>query len=229
MLLQNDIPIDVVCHRYTLNMQVSSGTKKNSSPNEPSCTNITVSFNGVFLVVMGTWYSPYLSPARIRLQTKPGLVGKHHTRALLWCPQCMLSTPGQYYFRTILDRLLGARAAGVHYRIFSVWTLVPVRLDKQLSDHSTVDEIASGAADCRLTYTMANCPQRRLKKRVREKKRKGKEDEEKKEKSSEKMRAGRFRKRSGESQSFLFRDADQESKTRMRNNALRTGPRQAVE
>ncbi|GFV51004.1 hypothetical protein TNCV_2540921 [Trichonephila clavipes] len=27
----------------------------------------------------------------------------------------------------------------------------------------------------------------------------------------------------------LFRDADQESKTRMRNNALRTGPRQAVD
>ncbi|GFV92462.1 hypothetical protein TNCV_3950721 [Trichonephila clavipes] len=27
----------------------------------------------------------------------------------------------------------------------------------------------------------------------------------------------------------LFCDADQESKTRMRNNALRTGPRQAVE
>ncbi|GFT01505.1 hypothetical protein TNCV_270111 [Trichonephila clavipes] len=43
------------------------------------------------------------------------------------------------------------------------------------------------------------------------------------------MRAGRFRKRRGESQSFLFRDADQESKTRMRNNALRTGPRQAVD
>ncbi|GFX44746.1 hypothetical protein TNCV_1802271 [Trichonephila clavipes] len=54
--------------------------------------------------------------------------------------------------------------AGVHYRLFSVWTLVPVRLDQQLSDHSTVDEIASGAADCRLTYTMANCPQRRLRK-----------------------------------------------------------------
>ncbi|GFS61360.1 hypothetical protein TNCV_3105491 [Trichonephila clavipes] len=62
---------------------------------------------------------------------------------------------------TILDRVLGARAAGVHYRLFSVWILVPVRLDQQLSDHSTVDEIASGAADCRLTYTMANCPQRR--------------------------------------------------------------------
>ncbi|GFV74673.1 hypothetical protein TNCV_1178101 [Trichonephila clavipes] len=28
---------------------------------------------------------------------------------------------------------------------------------------------------------------------------------------------------------WLFRDADKESKTRMRNNALRTGPRQAVE
>ncbi|GFY26465.1 integrase catalytic domain-containing protein [Trichonephila clavipes] len=53
----------------------------------------------------------------------------------------------QYYCRTILDRVLGARAAGVHYRLFSVWTLVPVRLDQQLSDHSTVDEIASGAAD----------------------------------------------------------------------------------
>ncbi|GFW99854.1 hypothetical protein TNCV_3509731, partial [Trichonephila clavipes] len=66
-----------------------------------------------------------------------------------------------YICKTILDRVLGARAAGVHYRLFSVWTLVPVRLDQQLSDHSTVDEIASGAADCRLTYTMANCPQRR--------------------------------------------------------------------
>ncbi|GFV35218.1 hypothetical protein TNCV_620141 [Trichonephila clavipes] len=55
----------------------------------------------------------------------------------------------------------GARAAGVHYRLFSVWTLVPVRLGKQLSGNSTVDEIASEAANCRLTYTMANCPQRR--------------------------------------------------------------------
>ncbi|GFW63441.1 uncharacterized protein TNCV_401071 [Trichonephila clavipes] len=59
MLFQNDIPIDVACHRYTLNMQVSSGTKNNSSPNEPSCTTVTVSFNGVLLVVKGTWHSPY--------------------------------------------------------------------------------------------------------------------------------------------------------------------------
>ncbi|GBM90739.1 hypothetical protein AVEN_197246-1 [Araneus ventricosus] len=94
MLFQNDIPIDVACHRYTLNMQVSSGTKNNSSLNEPSCTTVTVSFNGVVLVVTGTWRSPYESPTRIRLQTKPGLVGKHHTRPLLRCPQCMLSTPG---------------------------------------------------------------------------------------------------------------------------------------
>ncbi|GFX93961.1 hypothetical protein TNCV_3413231 [Trichonephila clavipes] len=47
----------------------------------------------------------------------------------------------------------------IAYLASGLW--VPVRLDKQLSDHSTVDEIASGAADCRLTYTMANCPQRR--------------------------------------------------------------------
>ncbi|GFV86795.1 uncharacterized protein TNCV_3965251 [Trichonephila clavipes] len=30
MLFQNDMPIDVACHRYTLSMQVSSGTKNNS-------------------------------------------------------------------------------------------------------------------------------------------------------------------------------------------------------
>ncbi|GFX15694.1 uncharacterized protein TNCV_2131801 [Trichonephila clavipes] len=50
----NDIPIDVACHRYTLNIQVSYGTKNNSCPNEPSCTTVTVSFNGVLLVVTGT-------------------------------------------------------------------------------------------------------------------------------------------------------------------------------
>ncbi|GFX48688.1 retrovirus-related Pol polyprotein from transposon 297 [Trichonephila clavipes] len=55
----------------------------------------------------------------------------------------------------------GARAAGVHYRLFSVWTLVQVRLGKQWYGNTTVDEIASEAADCRLTYTMANYPQRR--------------------------------------------------------------------
>ncbi|GFU68646.1 uncharacterized protein TNCV_4982521 [Trichonephila clavipes] len=33
MLFQNDIPMYVACHRYTLNMQVSSGTKNNSSQN----------------------------------------------------------------------------------------------------------------------------------------------------------------------------------------------------
>ncbi|GFS65649.1 DUF1758 domain-containing protein [Trichonephila clavipes] len=49
MLFQNDIPIDVAGHRYTQNMQVSSGTKNNSSPNEPSCTTLTVSLNGVLL------------------------------------------------------------------------------------------------------------------------------------------------------------------------------------
>ncbi|GFX97966.1 uncharacterized protein TNCV_4906171 [Trichonephila clavipes] len=59
MLFQNDITIDVACHRYTLNMQVSSGTKNNSSPNEPSYTTVTVSLNGVLLVVNGTWHSPY--------------------------------------------------------------------------------------------------------------------------------------------------------------------------
>ncbi|GFU88437.1 uncharacterized protein TNCV_3353771 [Trichonephila clavipes] len=61
-------------------------------------------------------------------------------------------------------------------------------------------------------------------KRVRERER-----TEGREKRSEKRRAGRLRKRRGESQSFLIRDAVQESKTRKRNNALWTGRRQAME
>ncbi|GFT85677.1 uncharacterized protein TNCV_4253831 [Trichonephila clavipes] len=48
---KNDIPIDVACHRYTLNMQVCSRTKNISSPNEPSCSTVTVPFNGVLLVI----------------------------------------------------------------------------------------------------------------------------------------------------------------------------------
>ncbi|GFT68290.1 uncharacterized protein TNCV_659091 [Trichonephila clavipes] len=61
MLFQNDIPIDVACHRYTLNMQVSSGTKNNSSPNEPSCTTVTVvrwcSLGGTGYLVLFTFKS----------------------------------------------------------------------------------------------------------------------------------------------------------------------------
>ncbi|GFY06765.1 hypothetical protein TNCV_2202981 [Trichonephila clavipes] len=67
------------------------------------------------------------------------------------------------------------------------------------------------------------------KNREKKKKKERRENEKKRTKELEKTRAGRFRKRRGEFQSFLFRDADQESKTRMRNNALRNGPRQAVE
>ncbi|GFS52209.1 uncharacterized protein TNCV_4849551 [Trichonephila clavipes] len=50
MLFQNDMPIDLTCHRYTLNMQISSGFKNNSSPNEPSCTTAMASFNDVLLL-----------------------------------------------------------------------------------------------------------------------------------------------------------------------------------
>ncbi|GFU04988.1 hypothetical protein TNCV_1290831 [Trichonephila clavipes] len=39
MLFQKDILLDAAFHSYTLNMQVSSGIKNNSSPNEPSCTH----------------------------------------------------------------------------------------------------------------------------------------------------------------------------------------------
>ncbi|GFU41022.1 hypothetical protein TNCV_4645931 [Trichonephila clavipes] len=121
---------------------------------------------------------------------------------------------------TILDRVLGAREARVHYRLFSVWTLVPVRLDQQLSDHSTVDEIASGAADCRPYLHNGELSSKAVKTTTVGRRwlgrrclcrtpagwktgRKEKEKEnEKKEKELEKRRAGRFRKRRGESQSF---------------------------
>ncbi|GFY13899.1 uncharacterized protein TNCV_986711 [Trichonephila clavipes] len=55
MLFQNDIPVDVACHRYTLNMQISSGTRNNSYRIEPSCNTVMVSISGVLLVVTGTW------------------------------------------------------------------------------------------------------------------------------------------------------------------------------
>ncbi|GBM23856.1 hypothetical protein AVEN_208497-1 [Araneus ventricosus] len=60
MLFQNDILIDVACHRYTLNMQVVLNQAQ-FLPNEPSCTIVTVSFNGLSAVT-GTRRSPYESP-----------------------------------------------------------------------------------------------------------------------------------------------------------------------
>ncbi|GFV08742.1 uncharacterized protein TNCV_2488141 [Trichonephila clavipes] len=81
MLFYNDIPIDVALHLYTLNMQVSSGTKNNSSPNEPSCTTVTVSFNGVHLVVTGTWRSPYFvrreSDCKLNLDSSENITQEH--------------------------------------------------------------------------------------------------------------------------------------------------------
>ncbi|GFX77714.1 hypothetical protein TNCV_1106311 [Trichonephila clavipes] len=79
-----------------------------------------------------------------------------------------------------------------------------MRLEIQYSGHSTVDEIASEAADCRLTYTMANCHQKRSGKTKSEKKKKER-------KSSKKTMAGCFGKRSKEDPGVLDRDADQES------------------
>ncbi|GFV92946.1 uncharacterized protein TNCV_1693391 [Trichonephila clavipes] len=61
-------------------MQVSSGTKNNSSPNEPSCTTVTVSFNGVFLVVTGTWRSPKIrreSDCKLNLDSSESITQDH--------------------------------------------------------------------------------------------------------------------------------------------------------
>ncbi|GFW08442.1 uncharacterized protein TNCV_2774641 [Trichonephila clavipes] len=74
MLLQNDVPIDFACHGSNLNMQVSSGTQNNSSPNDQFGNIETMSFKYVLLVVRGSWCTPYEYPARIRLQANPGFV-----------------------------------------------------------------------------------------------------------------------------------------------------------
>ncbi|GFU06524.1 uncharacterized protein TNCV_2023531, partial [Trichonephila clavipes] len=85
------------------------------------------------------------------------------------------------------------------------------------------------------------CANRKKEEETREdpnKKKKRRPEREKKEEVTRKERSRkRARKRRGlvvlgsgeENPRVLFRDADQESKTRMRNNALRTGPRQAVD
>ncbi|GFS72058.1 hypothetical protein TNCV_4213411, partial [Trichonephila clavipes] len=147
---------------------------------------------------------------------------------------------------------------GVHYRLFSVWTLVPVRLDQQLSDHSTVDEIASGQRTVALHTQwrivlkggkmttvgrrgsavgacvghLLVCEETGLEKTGEKKRRKRKKEEE-----NEKKKGKIARKRLGlvvlgsreENPRVLFGDADQESETRMRKIALRTGRRQVVD
>ncbi|GFT25818.1 hypothetical protein TNCV_1517831 [Trichonephila clavipes] len=57
---------------------------------EQSRTTEMVSFSDVVLVVTVTWHSPYESPAGIRLQIKPEIVGKYHTCPLLRCPKYTL-------------------------------------------------------------------------------------------------------------------------------------------
>ncbi|GFW98348.1 uncharacterized protein TNCV_1092261 [Trichonephila clavipes] len=65
--------------------------------------------------------------------------------------------------------------------------------------------------------------------KLEEKEERGKEGEREKEKKESSKRRGLVVLGKGEENPrVLFRDADQESKTRMRKNALRTGPRQAV-
>ncbi|GFU96054.1 hypothetical protein TNCV_2500101 [Trichonephila clavipes] len=76
------------------NIQVSSGTKNNFSPNEPSCTTVTVSFNAVLFGGNGYLALSILKTARIRLRKQPDSsenITQHHC---LWCPQCVFSTPG---------------------------------------------------------------------------------------------------------------------------------------
>ncbi|GFT54779.1 retrovirus-related Pol polyprotein from transposon 297 [Trichonephila clavipes] len=163
-------------------------------------------------------------------------------------PLRYLNKMGSTNPRTILDRVLGARAAGVHYRLFSVWTLVLVRLDQQLCltillwtkslpEQRTVALrtqwriVLKGGKTMTvgrrwlgrrcMCRTPAGWKNREGGKRKREREKEGK----------------RARKRQGlvvlgngeENPRVLLGDADQESETRMSKNALRAGRRQAVE
>ncbi|GFU52140.1 hypothetical protein TNCV_774821 [Trichonephila clavipes] len=190
-----------------------------------------------FLVLVG-YYSHYISNySTIASPLTDALKGKIKKEKIIWDEKCgkafeqlkakLVSQPILFAPDFATDFILQTDATRVHYRLFSVWTLVPVGLDQQLSDHSTVDEIASGAADCRLTYTMANCPQRRLEKPGERGKKKRTRKKKKKELGK---RQGLAVLGSGEENPrVLLGDADQESETRMSKNALRTGRRQAVE
>ncbi|GFS87724.1 uncharacterized protein TNCV_4213581 [Trichonephila clavipes] len=80
-----------LCHGSNLNKQIILGTENN--PPEQFYTTDTVSFSEFLLVEMDTRRSPYENLARIRLQSRPLLVGKHHTSPLSRCPQYILSTP----------------------------------------------------------------------------------------------------------------------------------------
>ncbi|GFV60438.1 transposable element Tc3 transposase [Trichonephila clavipes] len=93
MLFQNDIPIDVACHHYTLNMQVSSRTKNNSSPIKASFTTITMSFNGVHMVVTGTWRSPEANPqVYVEIPLYP-------EKLTVWCTLWAGGIIGPYFFK----------------------------------------------------------------------------------------------------------------------------------
>ncbi|GFU95839.1 uncharacterized protein TNCV_4664311 [Trichonephila clavipes] len=82
----NDVPIDLACLGSNLNMQVSSGIQNNPLSNDQSSIFKTVSFNDVLLFVTGTLCSPYAILTRIRLQVKPGLLGKHFISPLFAVP-----------------------------------------------------------------------------------------------------------------------------------------------
>ncbi|GFU83934.1 retrovirus-related Pol polyprotein from transposon 17.6 [Trichonephila clavipes] len=147
-----------------------------------------------FVTPFGTYIPKKMMFGTIASPLTDALKGKIKKEKITWDEKCgkafeelkakLVSQPILFAPDFATDFILQTDATGVHYRLFSVWTLVPVRLDQQLSDHSTVDEIASEAADCRLTYTMANCPQRRLEKPGEKKKEKkeGRGEREKKEK-----------------------------------------------
>ncbi|GFX02166.1 hypothetical protein TNCV_1750511 [Trichonephila clavipes] len=147
--------------------------------------------------------------------------------------------------RTILDRVLCARAAGVHYRLFSVSGLW-CRLDetsncltillwtKSLPGQWTVALLTQWRIVLKGGNT-TTVGRRWLGRRCSCRTPAGRKNREKKrEREKEGKRA---RKRQGlvvlgsgeENTRVLFGDADQESETRMSKNALRTGPTQAVE
>ncbi|GFU88388.1 hypothetical protein TNCV_2672931, partial [Trichonephila clavipes] len=140
----------------------------------------------------------------------------------------------------------GCTCSWVHYRLFSVWTLVPVRLDQQLSDHSTVDEIASRASGLSPYLHNGELSSKAVKRRqwagggsavgalsdtcwLEKPGERGRKREREKEGKRARKRQRLVVLGSGEENPrVLFGDADQESETRMSKNALRTGRRQAV-
>lgn len=77
------------------NLQICSRDPFIYTPDEQSCTILTVSFSEIFLRITITWRCRYQSSIWIIQQAKPGTVGKQQPCQMWWCLQWKFSNTGE--------------------------------------------------------------------------------------------------------------------------------------